>query len=154
MKKIEIYTDGACSGNPGAGGYGAILRYGGKFKEISKGFILTTNNRMELLAVIESLRILKEPCEATIYSDSKYVVDAINKDWIKKWKAKGLGTRPNGDLWLQLDNLLQTHKVTFKWIKGHSGHYYNERCDYLASQALYVTPNHDTDYIQSKANAH
>ena len=137
MKKVNIYTDGACSGNPGAGGYGVILEYNGKKKELSKGYRKTTNNRMELMAVITGLSALKEPCEVSVYSDSKYVVDAINKGWLDSWQLKGWKKsdgKPvlNVELWNRLLPQLERHTVTFSWIKGHDGHGYNERCDSLA----------------------
>ena len=137
MKKVEMFTDGACSGNPGPGGYGVILRYKGIEKELSGGHPLTTNNRMELSAVIAGLSALKEPCEVTITSDSKYIIDAVAKGWAKKWKANNW-IRPdkkkalNPDLWDELLSLLEKHKVKFIWVKGHAGHYENERCDRLA----------------------
>ena len=137
MKKVDIYTDGACKGNPGAGGYGAILVYGGREKEFSGGEAMTTNNRMELSAVITALAALKEPCEVTLTSDSKYVVDAVTKKWVYGWRDKGWKKADgkqalNIDLWEKLLELLEIHKVTFVWIKGHDGHEYNERCDRLA----------------------
>lgn len=137
MKKVTIYSDGACSGNPGPGGFGTVLVYNGIEKEISGGFEETTNNRMELLGAIRGLECLKEPCEVTIVSDSKYLCDAINKGWLENWKQKDwkkADKKPvlNVELWQQLDSLLQTHKVSFEWIKGHNGHKYNERCDTLA----------------------
>lgn len=137
MKKIEIYTDGACSGNPGKGGWGAVLVYNGIEKELSGGELDTTNNRMELTAVIEALSKLKEPCEVTLTTDSKYVCDAINKGWLNSWQNnnwKKADKKPalNVDLWQKLLPLLETHKVEFYWVKGHNGHPYNERCDSLA----------------------
>jgi len=140
MKFVEIYTDGACSGNPGPGGYGTILRFNGKEKELSEGFKETTNNRMELKAVLAGLAALKEKCEVKIYSDSKYIVDAINKGWLKKWKKNGWvrGKKDelkNKDLWKEADSLLSQHDVTIEWVKGHSGHEENERCDQLAVNA-------------------
>lgn len=137
MKKINIYTDGACSGNPGKGGWGAVLVYKDTEKEICGGSADTTNNRMELTAVIEALKILKEPCEVSLTTDSKYVCDAITKGWVYSWKRNGwkkADKKPalNVDLWEQLLPLLETHKVTFNWVKGHNGHPYNERCDRLA----------------------
>ncbi|MBQ5390712.1 MAG: ribonuclease HI [Clostridia bacterium] len=137
MKKVNIYTDGACKGNPGAGGYGAILVYAGKEKELSGGEAMTTNNRMELLGAITALENLKEPCEVTLTSDSKYLVDAVTKKWVYGWRAKGWKKSDgkqalNIDLWERLLPLLEIHKVTFIWIKGHDGHEYNERCDRLA----------------------
>ena len=137
MKKVDIYTDGACKGNPGPGGYGAILVYNGIEKEFSGGEANTTNNRMELLSAITALSVLKEPCEVTLTSDSKYLVDAVTKGWVYGWQKKGwkkADGKPalNVDLWERLLPLLETHKVTFHWIKGHDGHEYNERCDRLA----------------------
>ena len=125
--KVEIFTDGACSGNPGPGGYGAILRVGEHIKEISGGEAETTNNRMELTAVIEALSALKYPCDVTLTTDSKYVVDSITKGWAKSWKAKGwikADKKPalNVDLWEKLLSLLETHNVQFVWVKGHAGH--------------------------------
>lgn len=134
MKSVEIFTDGACSGNPGAGGYGAILKYNNMEKEISGGEPNTTNNRMELLAVIKSLSMLKEPCNVTLTTDSKYVVDAIQKGWLKSWVGSNWknGKVKNIDLWQRLLPLLDIHSVQFVWVKGHNGHPENERCDYLA----------------------
>ncbi len=137
MKKVEIYTDGACSGNPGKGGWGAILVYNGTEKEISGGSQETTNNRMELTAVIEALKKLKEPCEVTLTTDSKYVCDAVTKGWVYSWQKNGwkkADKKPalNVDLWERLLPLLEKHSVTFNWVKGHNGHPYNERCDALA----------------------
>lgn len=138
MKSVEIFTDGACSGNPGAGGYGAIVRYKGISKEISGGESSTTNNRMELLAVVEALSLLKEPCNVTLTSDSSYVVNAINKGWLSSWVKndwKRADKKPvkNVDLWQKLLPLLELHKVSFVWVKGHNGHPENERCDLLAT---------------------
>ena len=137
MKKVEIFTDGACSGNPGPGGWGAILRYKGAEKKISGGAANTTNNRMELTGVIESMRRLKEPCEVILTSDSKYVCDAISKGWAKSWKKNGWkksDKKPalNSDLWESLLELLEIHRVPVKWVKGHAGHPENECCDRLA----------------------
>lgn len=133
---IKIYTDGAAKGNPGPGGYGAILDYRGKRKELSEGFRLTTNNRMELLAVIKALEMIKKPgWEVLVYSDSKYVVDAVEKGWIKNWVAKGFKSKKNADLWERFLRSYYKHQVKFKWIKGHAGHPENERCDELAVQA-------------------
>ena len=139
MKHVEIFTDGACSGNPGPGGWGAILRFNGVTKELSGGEASTTNNRMELSAVINALAALKEPCRVTLTTDSKYVSDAIGKGWAKKWKANGwrkADKKPalNVDLFEQLLDLLDRHDVTFVWVKGHAGHPENERCDELAVQ--------------------
>lgn len=137
MKNIEIYTDGACSGNPGKGGWGAVLVYKKAEKEICGGSAETTNNRMELTAVIEALKCLKEPCEVTLTTDSKYVCDAVNKGWVYNWKNnnwKKADKKPalNTDLWEELLKQLEIHKVKFVWVKGHNGHPYNERCDKLA----------------------
>ncbi len=137
MKHIDIYTDGACSGNPGPGGWGSILRYNGVEKELSGSQKETTNNRMELTAVIEALKALKEPCEATIYTDSKYVCDAITKKWVYSWQKNGwrkADKKPalNVDLWEELLALLDKHKCEFVWLKGHAGHPENERCDKMA----------------------
>ncbi len=138
MKKVNIYTDGACKGNPGAGGWAAILEYEGKEKELCGGERSTTNNRMELTAAIEGLRALKAPCEVTLYSDSQYLVNAINKGWLISWQAKGWRKADkspvlNDDLWKILVDLLDIHSVEFIWVRGHDGHAYNERCDALAS---------------------
>ena len=140
LKKIEMFTDGACSGNPGPGGWGTILRYGDRERELSGGENPTTNNRMELTAVIEGLKALREPCEVLIRTDSKYVADAVQKGWARSWKARGwikADKKPalNADLWEKLLGLLDRHTVTFHWIKGHAGHPENERCDRLAVAA-------------------
>lgn len=137
MKKVEIFTDGACSGNPGPGGWGAILRFNGVTKELSGGEPHTTNNRMELSGTIFALSALKEPCEVILTTDSKYIVDAVTKGWAKSWRKNGwkkADKKPalNSDLWAKLLDLLDTHKVTFSWVKGHAGHAENERCDTLA----------------------
>lgn len=142
---VNIYTDGACSGNPGIGGYGTILVYtdsnGQKYeKELSEGYKLTTNNQMELLAVITGLEALTKPCSVTIYSDSKYVVDAFNNNWIdgwikKGWKTAGKSPVKNVELWQRLLKAKEPHDVNFIWVKGHAGHEYNERCDSLAVNA-------------------
>ncbi len=138
--KIQIHTDGACSGNPGPGGFGAVLQFGAHRNELSGGFRKTTNNRMELLAVIEGLRALKEPCEVAVFTDSKYIVDAVNKGWARRWQANGWRRNPrekalNPDLWAQLLALLDTHAVTLRWVKGHAGNPGNERADALAVAA-------------------
>ncbi len=137
LKTIELYTDGACSGNPGKGGYGVVLKYKEHEKELSEGFLLTTNNRMEIMAVIKGLEALNETCNVTVYSDSKYVIDAITQGWVYKWEANGWMRNKkdpavNVDLWEQLLVLLDAHNVEFCWVKGHAGHPENERCDKLA----------------------
>jgi len=136
MKKVQIFTDGACSGNPGPGGWGAILMYGSKKKEISGGELSTTNNRMELLSVISALEALREPCEVRLHTDSQYVANAVNLGWLESWQKKGWkrkgGEVKNPDLWVRLVPLLETHKVTFEWIKGHADNEYNNRCDDMA----------------------
>ena len=137
MPDVEIYTDGACSGNPGAGGWGAILRYGTVEKELSGGEDDTTNNRMELTAVIEALKALKKPCNVVLYTDSRYVMDGVN-EWMPNWKINGWRTSnkktpvKNIDLWQTLESLLENHKIKWVWVKGHNGHPENERVDKLA----------------------
>lgn len=138
MKNVNIYTDGACKGNPGAGGWAAILEFEGREKELCGGEKETTNNRMELTAAIEGLKALNQQCNVTLYSDSQYLVNAINKGWLKSWKAKGWRKADksavlNEDLWRIVDELITYHKVEFVWVRGHDGHAYNERCDALAS---------------------
>ena len=140
MKKIELFTDGACSGNPGPGGYGAILRCDGIEKEFSGGETNTTNNRMEIMAALVGLRALKYSCEVDLYSDSRYLVDSINKRWAYSWREKGWiksDKKPakNSDLFEELLDLLEIHKVTFIWVRGHNEHPENERCDKLAVMA-------------------
>ena len=137
MKQVDIFTDGACSGNPGPGGWGAILRYKGTDKEISGGEAQTTNNRMELTAVIEALRLLKESCEVTLWTDSKYVADGLGKGWAAGWKKNGwkkADKKPalNPDLWDELLSLNEKHSIKIQWIKGHASHPENERCDQMA----------------------
>lgn len=137
MKKVEIYTDGACSGNPGPGGWGAILRCNGTEKELSGGEKDTTNNRMELTAVISALKALKYPCEVTVTTDSKYVYESVTKGWVYSWQKNGwkkADKKPalNPDLWAELLSLLDVHTVDFQWVKGHNEHPENERCDKLA----------------------
>jgi ribonuclease HI len=133
---IRIYTDGAAQGNPGPGGYGTILKYGAHVKELSQGYRLTTNNRMELLAVIVGLEAIKKnDLPITIYSDSKYVVDAVEKGWLWNWRKKNFKDKANADLWLRYLPLHEKLKPKFVWIRGHAGHPENERCDQLAVQA-------------------
>ena len=137
MKDVFLYTDGACRGNPGPGGWGAILVYGKYERELSGGEPLTTNNRMELIGVISGLEALKEPCHVTLTSDSKYVIDAFTLGWVEGWREhgwrRGKDELKNPDLWKRLYELCQMHKVDFVWVKGHAGHEYNERCDRLAT---------------------
>ncbi len=133
---VELYTDGACSGNPGPGGWGVVLRYNGVEKELSGGDRETTNNRMEMTAAIEGLKALKRPCRVDLYTDSKYLQQGVN-EWMAGWKAKGWPSRiKNQDLWKALDTLLQKHDVRFHWVKGHAGHPENERADRLATAAV------------------
>ena len=140
MKKIDIYTDGACSGNPGKGGWGAVLVYNGVEKELSGGEDNTTNNRMELMAAIVGLEALTRPCQVELYSDSKYLTDAFNQHWIegwlkRNWKNSAKEPVKNIDLWKRLLKAKEPHQVTFTWVKGHAGHPENERCDQLATSA-------------------
>jgi ribonuclease HI len=139
-KVVHLYTDGACRGNPGPGGCAALLMYGTHKKEMACGYAATTNNRMELQAVILGLKILKEPCEVVIFSDSKYVVDSVQKGWLKGWKLKGWKTsqkKPvaNRDLWECIDTLMIQHRCQFEWVKGHATNPFNNRCDELAVEA-------------------
>lgn len=139
-KRVTIYTDGACLGNPGPGGYGVVLLFGAHRKELSGGFRRTTNNRMELLAVVVGLRSLKEPCRATVYSDSQYVVNSIEKGWAARWRSNGWKRNRtekaiNADLWEQLLELCEKHDVKMVWVRGHSGVKENERCDQLSVAA-------------------
>ena len=137
MKRVELFTDGACSGNPGPGGWGAILRYQGHEKELSGGEARTTNNRMEMMAVIEGLRALREPCEVILTSDSRYVCDALKLGWAKKWQKNGWiksdkTKAKNPELWEELLALSEKHVLQINWVRGHNGHPENERCDRLA----------------------
>ena len=139
LKHVVIYTDGACLGNPGRGGYGIVLLHGKERKEFSKGFRLTTNNRMEMLACIVGLQGLKSPCAVTLYSDSQYVINSMTKGWAlrwrkNKWKRNGADV-PNSDLWAKMLDLCEKHQVKFNWVRGHTGNKENERCDQLARQA-------------------
>ena len=140
MKAVTAYTDGACRGNPGPGGWGAILRYGDNVRELQGGELQTTNNRMEIMAAIEALGALKEPCRVALYTDSRYVRDGITR-WLPDWRRRGWLTRArkpvkNQDLWKQLDDLAQRHEVDWHWVKGHAGHAGNERADALANLGL------------------
>lgn len=153
-KKVILYTDGACSGNPGPGGYGAILQYGVHSLELSKGFRLTTNNRMELLGVIDALTLLKEPCEVILYSDSQYVVNALEKGWAVNWRKNGWRRSnkekaQNPDLWARLLDLCEIHHVSCVWVKGHADNKYNNRCDELAVAAS-RTPEFDDQGYQEE----
>ncbi len=138
MKEVKIYTDGACRGNPGKGGWGAVLVYGKHEKELSGGERETTNNRMELTAAIEALSVLREPCRVTLTSDSQYLINGMTKGWAASWRKNGWKKSDkspalNSDLWQKLLNLAEIHEIEFVWIKGHAGHKYNERCDALAT---------------------
>ena len=149
MKKVEIYTDGACRGNPGRGGWAAILVYGPHERVTSGGERSTTNNRMELTAAIYGLGALRERCAVTLYSDSRYLVDAINQGWLDSWRKsgwrRGKEELKNADLWKEIDRLLREHEVTLEWVKGHDGNPYNERCDKIA------TENADRFLVEEKA---
>lgn len=156
LKHVVIYTDGACSGNPGPGGYGAVLLYNGHRKELSAGFRRTTNNRMELLGAIEALRALKDRCSVKLHTDSQYIVNAIQQGWAERWRANGWMRNKkekavNPDLWEQLLKLCQQHKVEFIWVRGHSGNKENERCDALAVAAA-QQPNLPADEIYEREN--
>ena len=133
--QVVIYTDGAAKGNPGNGGYGAVLLYGKHRRELSEGFVRTTNNRMELLAVIVALETLTRPVKATVYSDSKYVVDSVEKKWVFGWEKKNFKDKKNVDLWKRFLVIYKKHTVNFVWVKGHAGNPMNERCDQLAVAA-------------------
>lgn len=140
MKEIILHTDGACLGNPGPGGWAAVLRFKGHERELSSGFALTTNNRMEVLAAIEGLAALTEPCRVQLYTDSRYLRDAVEKHWLDSWQRNGwktAGKKPvkNKDLWQRLLPLLQKHELTLHWVRGHAGNPDNERCDQLAREA-------------------
>lgn len=140
MKKLTLYTDGACSGNPGPGGWACILIYGGHEKELSGGAAETTNNRMEMTAALEGLKALKRPCKVEFYTDSNYLKDGVTQ-WLAGWKKRGWKTatkKPvkNQDIWEQLDQVIQNHQIEWHWVKGHAGDEYNERCDELAREAL------------------
>ena len=155
IKEVVIFTDGACSPNPGAGGYGIVLIYGRHRKELSKGFLLTTNNRMELLAAIVALETLKKPCKVQLYSDSKYVIEPITLGWIDRWKSRKWHKVKNTDLWIRLLEQCEKHQVEFLWIEGHSGNVENERCDELAVQAcksknLISDKFYENKYAQTK----
>ena len=137
MKEVILYTDGACSGNPGPGGWAAILRYGANTRELSGGEAMTTNNRMELSGVLAGLKALKEPCAVDLYTDSRYLVDALEKGWLRGWKKNGWRKADkspvlNRELWERLDAQLERHKVSFHWVKGHAENPWNNRCDALA----------------------
>jgi ribonuclease HI len=141
-KKVTAWTDGACKGNPGVGGYGVVLLHGGHRRELSGGFRLTTNNRMELTAAVEALRILKEPCDVVLHTDSRYIADAMEKGWARRWRANGWKRNKKGDraqnpdLWEELLELCDRHAVQFRWVEGHAGITENERCDELSNEAV------------------
>lgn len=152
MSEITIYTDGSAKGNPGKGGFGAVLISGKYRKEISEGFELTTNNRMELLSVIKALELLKtQPSTVNVYSDSKYVVDAVEKGWVFDWEKKGFAKKKNPDLWRRFLKIYRLHQVSFHWVKGHDGDELNERCDQLAVEAsTQDVLKKDEGYLRSK----
>lgn len=147
MSDVIIYTDGSAKGNPGNGGYGAVLLFKEHEKRLSKGYLMTTNNRMELLAVIVALESLKRTCDVMIYSDSKYVIDSVEKKWVFGWQKKGFKGKKNPDLWLRFLEIYKKHNVQFTWVKGHAGNKYNEICDMLAVNAAESSNLiHDTVY--------
>ena len=158
LKEVTLYTDGACIGNPGPGGYGVVLLYDGYRKELSGGFRLTTNNRMEIMAAIVGLQALKERCRVTVFSDSQYVVEAIAKGWAQRWRENGWRRNKkeraiNPDLWEQLLHLCSRHEVTFQWVPGHAGIPENERCDQLATEAAaHADLPIDTGYEDTRQN--
>ncbi|OAT85502.1 ribonuclease HI [Desulfotomaculum copahuensis] len=140
MNVVDVYTDGACSGNPGPGGFGAMLRYGDHVKELSGGYRCTTNNRMELMAVIKALEALKRPCRVNLYTDSRYIVDAMTKGWARNWQTNGWRRSSgepakNPDLWRRILELAAVHRINWIWVKGHAANEYNNRCDRLAVEA-------------------
>jgi ribonuclease HI len=156
MKHVKLYTDGACSHNPGPGGYGAVLLYNSHRKELSGGYRRTTNNRMEIMAAIVGIEAIKEPCQVTLYSDSQYLVDSIEKGWAIRWQANGWKRSNkekaiNPDLWERLLDLCKIHKVQFQWVRGHAGHSENERCDELATAAARC-PNLAADEVYEKTS--
>lgn len=159
LKRVTIYTDGACIGNPGPGGYGIVLLYGKHRKEFSGGYRLTTNNRMELTAAIRGLAALKEPCQVVLFSDSEYLVNAVEKGWARRWQANGWRRQnkkkaENIDLWEELLELCERHQVHFEWVKGHAGHSENEHCDQLAvSAAQSLELAEDTGYEDSPSSS-
>ena len=160
LKTVTIYTDGACSGNPGRGGYGVVLIHGAQRRELAGGFRRTTNNRMEIVAALAGLQSLKERCAVTLYTDSRYVVDSITKGWAKTWRAKGWkmpggGVRPNADLWTQLLAQCAQHDVRFVWVRGHASNAENNRCDALAvAGARGNDLPEDTGYGEAASAAH
>ena len=154
MKHVTLYTDGACKNNPGPGGYGVVLQYGEYRKELSAGYRMTTNNRMEVLAAIAGLETLKEPCDVRLVSDSQYLVNAIEKGWARRWEMDGWmrgkrGKAVNPDLWEKLLTLCKIHNVKFEWVRGHAGHPENERCDTLATSAA-VSPELAVDEVYER----
>ena len=156
MKEVALYTDGACSGNPGPGGFGVVLLFGGHRKELWGGYRRTTNNRMELLAVIKGLEALRERCRVTLYSDSKYVLDGLTNGWARRWRANGWRRNRKGelavnpDLWVRLLDLCDGHEMRYQWVKGHAGDPENERCDKLSNEAL-ARPNLRVDEQYERA---
>lgn len=151
---INVFTDGASSGNPGPGGYGVILRKGEHYKEIYEGFRKTTNNRMELLAVIVALESIKQPNQdVMVYSDSKYIIDAVEKKWLFGWIKKDFAGKKNKDLWMRFYQVYRKHRVSFTWVKGHAGHLENERCDTLAVHASKDRANWKIDSVFEMENA-
>lgn len=159
LKRVTMYTDGACIGNPGPGGYGIVLLYGEYRKELSGGYRLTTNNRMELTAAILGLAALKEPCQVVLFSDSEYLVNAVEKGWARRWQTNGWRRQnkkkaENIDLWEELLELCERHQVHFEWVKGHAGHSENERCDELAVHAAQSSElSEDTGYANSSSSS-
>jgi ribonuclease HI len=156
MKLVTIHTDGSALGNPGPGGYGAILEFRGHLRELSQGFALTTNNRMELMAAIVALETLKEPCQVALLSDSQYLINAMTRGWLNSWKRNGWArgskkeTLLNADLWQRLDRAATRHQIDWQWLRGHTGHERNERCDRLAREAASAGTTIDQGYVDTR----
>lgn len=146
MKQVEIYTDGACSGNPGPGGIGVVMLHGVHRRELSWGYAHTTNNRMELMAAIAALETLKYACAVRLYSDSRYLVESMQNGWVLRWKAAGWKKKKNADLWTRLLEAVHSHEVAFEWVKGHSSNPLNNRCDELATSAIHADLQPDAGY--------